>query len=205
MFQFTPLVRGATLAVDFSAALSNVSIHAPRARGDVGGFAAAVDDAVSIHAPRARGDLREPFGRPPLKCFNSRPSCEGRRFPKRLTAVDNVFQFTPLVRGATLSTTSQHGARKFQFTPLVRGATGKCMLSAKLVMQFQFTPLVRGATILTSPLLWCHVFQFTPLVRGATSTPLWDVCPFGFQFTPLVRGATAEITRISAIFAGNTQ
>ena len=54
LFQFTPLVRGATSFAE-AFAWFDVSIHAPRARGDVpGGW---VSECPS---------------------FNSRPSCEGR-------------------------------------------------------------------------------------------------------------------------------
>ncbi len=98
-FQFTPLVRGATaLPGTFSALLRfnsrpscegrpsgapsfrrlHVSIHAPRARGDHERAANRQTTGVSIHAPRARGD--HPFLRASGHC---------------------VFQFTPLVRGAT--------------------------------------------------------------------------------------------------------
>ena len=76
MFQFTPLVRGATLALP-ARQDQLVSIHAPRARGDVDllvdllnaafqftplvrgatlSSAMKYASAVSIHAPRARGD-----------------------------------------------------------------------------------------------------------------------------------------------------
>ena len=54
MFQFTPLMRGATL--------TEVSKNRI---------------VVSIHAPHARGDIFRPL-QPCIRGFNSRPSCEGR-------------------------------------------------------------------------------------------------------------------------------
>ena len=80
LFQFTPLVRGATAARlfgcrslsfnsrpscegrQFSSILffpMFVSIHAPRARGDPRSAIGIIHNMVSIHAPRARGDWLE--------------------------------------------------------------------------------------------------------------------------------------------------
>ena len=101
MFQFTPLMRGATLYFFNSLSDASVSIHAPHARGDYALAGIEIPEEVSIHAPHARGDLLwfEYFLN--SQGFNSRPSCEGRHelFGKNDQAF--VFQFTPLMRGAT--------------------------------------------------------------------------------------------------------
>ena len=78
-FQFTPLMRGATRR--------NSSLSS---QGD-----------VSIHAPHARGDLPVASIRRSIACFNSRPSCEGRLNTYWITPSRGLFQFTPLMRGAT--------------------------------------------------------------------------------------------------------
>ena len=78
-----------------------VSIHAPRARGDRMADVFPTIDTVSIHAPRARGDF---FLAMIMSqgSFNSRPSCEGRHMSDVESTISLEFQFTPLVRGATL-------------------------------------------------------------------------------------------------------
>ena len=79
MFQFTPLMRGATLATYLDATITEVSIHAPHARGD-----------RFLYIPL--------LGR---QGFNSRPSCEGRPCRKKNLPNWPWFQVTPLMRGAT--------------------------------------------------------------------------------------------------------
>ncbi len=78
-FQSTPLMRGATFGTRHVILFQQVSIHAPHARGD--------QSARTSTWPRT--------------CFNPRPSCEGR--PNGNTAIyyGNMFQSTPLMRGAT--------------------------------------------------------------------------------------------------------
>ena len=209
-FQFTPLVRGATTAderrfngrrfnsrpscegrpvVELLLGHAEVSIHAPRARGDQSTeplltfrgfqFTPLVRGAtstrravmcmveVSIHAPRARGD-RPPASRSPPERFNSRPSCEGRRAIDA-PAASVTFQFTPLVRGATESATAAVPGRVSIHAPRARGdASGTWQANC---LPFQFTPLVRGATSVCYRSTTNPTFQFTPLVRGATIIP----------------------------------
>ena len=56
MFQSTPPARGATGPVRRDALRGEVSIHAPRAGGDMLLITDIVPKVVSIHAPRAGGD-----------------------------------------------------------------------------------------------------------------------------------------------------
>ena len=57
--------------------------------------------SVSIHAPLARGDLLDAKSSGFFRCFNPRPSCEGRPIIPAATFLPRVFQSTPLLRGAT--------------------------------------------------------------------------------------------------------
>ena len=55
-FQFTPLMRGATMNTYIKPPYAMVSIHAPHARGDYRHAQQILQSLVSIHAPHARGD-----------------------------------------------------------------------------------------------------------------------------------------------------
>ena len=100
-FQFTPVVRRATRWRKLRHYLIQVSIHARRETGDAGDVALVLRPSVSIHARRETGDLHA--------CVVL-PSC--------------LFQFTPVVRRATLDRLDYLPGDSFQFTPVVRRATG---------------------------------------------------------------------------------
>ncbi|QTA93750.1 Uncharacterized protein dnm_098540 [Desulfonema magnum] len=127
-FQSTPPVRGATETDSLRCWLNCVSIHAPRAGSDVIERLALSREAhVSIHAPRAGSDFSvrkkqiEYYAsfnpRPPCgerhgatgiygrgASFNPRPPC-GERLVDTITGdLAFLFQSTPPVRGATLTT-----------------------------------------------------------------------------------------------------
>ena len=80
-----------------------------------------------------------------------------------------VFQSTPLLRGATI-VFLKHLATKMVsiHAPLARGDefTGRVKLKDR---QFQSTPLLRGATGSTGSSVKKKWFQSTPLLRGATN------------------------------------
>ena len=57
VFQFTPPVRGATQGIQGEQGIPGISIHAPRAGGDMVGCGDNHGVDISIHAPRAGGDL----------------------------------------------------------------------------------------------------------------------------------------------------
>ena len=144
MFQFTPLVRGATLCGD-----------------------------------RDRT----------IRCFNSRPSCEGRHFGNILRSIIGVSIHAPRARGDDL-VYLPIDKFEFQFTPLVRGAT-QPLEGLKRQKSFNSRPSCEGRHhSFNSPR--CQMFQFTPLVRGATGCTRANEFFNEFQFTPLVRGATAN-------------
>ena len=81
-FQSTPPVRGATLRLALRCGGDRISIHAPRAGGDGNRLPQHRRRNISIHAPRAGGDYMLFF----------------------YSAYQQIFQSTPPVRGATLTT-----------------------------------------------------------------------------------------------------
>ena len=89
LFQFTRLLRGATFA-DCLRALGAVSIHAPLARRDTGCGGVQSQRTVSIHAPLARRDA----------------------VPRRYFT-PSMFQFTRLLRGATVPRGGSSALRSF--------------------------------------------------------------------------------------------
>ena len=74
-----------------------VSIRAPRVRGDDPLYLIYDLDVVSIRAPRVRGDAAVRWDRPHDRCFNPRPSCEGRRMRAASVLASLMFQSAPLV------------------------------------------------------------------------------------------------------------
>ena len=122
---------------------------------------------ISIHAPRAGGDLLKTRPWSWESDFNPRPPCGGRRTNSALCCSMFEFQSTPPVRGATRLGIANLSAQIFQSTPPVRGATLQG-LNAVALSPFQSTPPVRGATGITKAGTAPNVFQSTPPVRGAT-------------------------------------
>ena len=168
MFQSTPPARGATANVESAGLLSRsfnprpprggrrrdqcvelrhvtVSIHAPRAGGDVHSRRGSQCTRVSIHAPRAGGDV---------------PRCS--------TSPRKSFQSTLPARGATTSMARSAGHRAFQSTLPARGAT-RDRADCDSPCVFQSTLPARGATL--SDCAYepaCDAFQSTLPARGAT-------------------------------------
>ena len=123
---------------------------------------------ISIHAPHTRGDLTLGQTDSPAQ----------------------VFQSTPLIRGATCDFADLHNPDQFQSTPLIRGATPEGS-GGEGMSRFQSTPLIRGATGRSGDQTGYETFQSTPLIRGATySRARYERYYRRFQSTPLIRGAT---------------
>jgi len=123
-FQSTPLARGATRSDSASPCRETVSIHAPRARGDIRQLLWAVRGHRFNPRPSREGRPgRDTLGAIP-KGFNPRPSREGRPLASIKHVKHTKFQSTPLARGATSTETRSAARRQFQSTPLARGATG---------------------------------------------------------------------------------
>ena len=168
-FQFTPVVRRATW----------------RSSSSIMPFS--FNSRPSCDGRLARTDVRTRRS----SCFNSRPSCDGRHEPSACRVVAAVFQFTPVVRRATIWLSFPPSFRVFQFTPVVRRATPTAaekretarfnsrpscdgrleqMVKAAAAEQFQFTPVVRRATTNGEAWVYWQTFQFTPVVRRATGS-----------------------------------
>ncbi len=99
-FQSAPLLRGAIAQGSQSGGKAEVSIRAPLARGDTTLDYYPANSTVSIRAPLARGDGTASMPRSRLRCFNPRPSCEGRSATEHRVRVHDLFQSAPLLRGA---------------------------------------------------------------------------------------------------------
>ena len=146
-FQSTPPVRGATLKPRRRACFQNISIHAPRAGGDAGGYQIIRrTQNISIHAPRAGGDMMIISSRKVGGNFNPRPPCGGRRWSAWQSWSQASFQSTPPVRGAT------HPRLPAVFTGRIsihapRAGGDVEGWEARETTLFQSTPPVRGATV----------------------------------------------------------
>ena len=171
---------------------------------------------VSIHAPHARGDDRTSPRSALSSGFNPRPSCEGRPLAFALAIAQSQFQSTPLMRGATLRSSpalqfnevSIHAphargdnqqlgkavdARCFNPRPSCEGRPGTlCTMS--LVSMFQSTPLMRGATCGYRRCgQWLACFNPRPSCEGRPVKTTKGFTLIQFQSTPLMRGATRLI------------
>ena len=105
----------------------SISIHAPRAGGDMAHCAAVFVVLVFQSTPPVRGATRTGCcPRYHRQDFNPRPPCGGRPPAGAGQAAPSAFQSTPPVRGATPRRRVRNGrCRGFQSTPPVRGATGR--------------------------------------------------------------------------------
>ncbi len=122
-FQSTPPARGATTS-PWVIRRGPTFQSTPRARGATrsrGFFGRAWE--VSIHAPRAGGDVALPLCCPSVVSFNPRPPRGGRRRRAALGARASRFQSTPPARGATGGCFFERMCMGFQSTPPARGAT----------------------------------------------------------------------------------
>ena len=123
------------------------------------------------------------------------------------------FQFTPVLRRATVCVLSLIVRQRFQFTPVLRRATITIVVfiaqierfnsrpscdgrpthrrGARQPAQFQFTPVLRRATALAE--IDKHDFSVSIHARLATgdlSTVNYQLRNNPFQFTPVLRRAT---------------
>ena len=122
LFQSTPLMRGATIPHGAHTRGAPVSIHAPHARGDQELLRGLRGLRVSIHAPHARGDRLAPRRLRRRSRFNPRPSCEGRLGMLPPVMDNDLFQSTPLMRGATQASASRaRSCRSFNPRPSCEG------------------------------------------------------------------------------------
>ena len=118
-------------------------------------------------------------------CFNSRPSCEGRQINDITKSSDVVSIHAPRARGDTKHPiVNDRGL--FQFTPLVRGAT-KIKRHYAVNRVSIHAPRARG-DIFLHLFINSTKFQFTPLVRGATSFLMLILIINSFNSRPSCEG-----------------
>ena len=130
---------------------------------------------VSIHAPHARGDESEQSPTLSVQLFQSTPLMRGATCGALPGLPRSQFQSTPLMRGATTKAQSDIDQFKFQSTPLMRGATA-LLDGETITREFQSTPLMRGATFGTRHvILFQQVSIHAPHARGDQSarTSTW--------------------------------
>ena len=218
VFQSTPPVRGATLttirmppcpayfnprppcggrqrASTEASAQYDISIHAPRAGGDLandGGHR--LISRISIHAPRAGGDPTRMVSVLRSMNFNPRPPCGGRpvcSLPRRLR---QPFQSTPPVRGATGVQHTADSKRAISIHAPRAGGDGLRRTMQTPGKRFQSTPPVRGATFrypgLLPPL---GISIHAPRAGGDFPSLTMLTMSRKFQSTPPVRGATVML------------
>ena len=147
---------------------TDVSIHAPRAGGDVPnpfhyhplmfqstpparGATESVRKAswsmrVSIHAPRAGGDDKTPVEAQVPGGFNPRPPRGGRRVRSQRHGMGRRFQSTPPARGATQGGQGQFVGAGVSIHAPRAGGDGMITVVTDVVREFQSTPPARGAT-----------------------------------------------------------
>ena len=139
---------------------------------------------VSIHAPHARGDAHRGEQKQDSS-FNSRPSCEGRHI-QTAAAVHPGFQFTPLMRGATVDCQFKTSERVFQFTPLMRGATSTSTRATR-ISSFNSRPSCEGRLVKDDDDSFHLVSIHAPHARG-DYLACHTYPPFGFNSRPSCEG-----------------
>ena len=100
-----------------------ISIHAPRAGGDLTIWVVYLHQNISIHAPRAGGDGSWHRLPSPYCNFNPRPPCGGRPYGGTGGKPNGGFQSTPPVRGATADVVYDEAGTVISIHAPVRGAT----------------------------------------------------------------------------------
>ncbi len=170
-----------------------VSIHAPRAGGDLLHFAVSRGmDSVSIHAPRAGGDPGQLSGWVKYLTFQSTPPARGATTGEPIEASGHWrFNPRPPRGGRPIVTRSSlplplcfnprppRGGRPsvarmlitrpwFQSTPPARGATSKASTTPRVSRCFNPRPPRGGRPKASRLMVFFLVFQSTPPARGAT-------------------------------------
>ena len=189
-FQFTPLMRGATWSFRPLKTLETVSIHAPHARGDWDNYFIYNLENVSIHAPHARGDQPRKGHNQDRISFNSRPSCEGRHKNETALLRGRGFNSRPSCERRQAITLLSSGEKSFQFTPLMRGATAGYYYATCDSRVSIHAPHARGDSFCRYHITSLRCFNSRPSCEGRLTAMRSKFCKALFQFTPLMRGAT---------------
>ena len=174
-----------------------VSIHAPRAEGDLRSDSAVAVSALFQSTPPARRatgghDLRQQ----PDHGFNPRPPRGGRLDKACVMDAPTVFQSTPPARRATSRASRSTPQTSFQSTPPARRATPRRRCRATGSAGFNPRPPRGGRQDGRRQPRRSRVFQSTPPARRATASAT-ATCrrPSAFQSTPPARRATLVVGR----------
>ena len=216
-FQSTPPVRGATFLDNSRGTRSKISIHAPRAGGDVTGIVGSAGWLLFQSTPPVRGATKSAYRldgaagnfnpRPPCGgrqiCslfrasglhFNPRPPCGGRpqRFARNVRG-KNDFNPRPPCGGRPPRRRVRNGrCRGFQSTPPVRGATGRDFDILEIGKAISIHAPRAGGDL--SAVMRAtedsDISIHAPRAGGDTSEIMAQLRKLGFQSTPPVRGAT---------------
>ena len=215
LFQSTPPARRATTGSGSQPPQETVSIHAPRAEGDLAGHVKIVMRLRFQSTPparRATGGLKRTA---PAPSFQSTPPARRATRVRVLDGrpADHVSIHAPRAEGDRLRAGRQEIGGAFQSTPPARRATTPCASASRSWRSFQSTPPARRATRAGTarhrpvasfnprpprggrPRRYFNgstigVFQSTPPARRATVASVPSARAALFQSTPPARRAT---------------
>ena len=174
-----------------------VSIHARHATGDVDEAYKPGGKTFQFTPVMRRATSGDPGAARDLACFNSRPSCDGRRARHRLHHDRRRFNSRPSCDGRQVPPTSCPLFVLFQFTPVMRRATRldglQLTKSAVSILARHATGDSSKITVLTTS----KMFQFTPVMRRATNTNRISAPWKGFNSRPSCDGRPSRRTRAS--------
>ena len=169
LFQSTPLMRGATS--------SPGTWREPR--------------AVSIHAPHARGDPATSVGRAFPRCFNPRPSCEGRRGYKGRRYRERVSIHAPHARGDAFQGDRPFDAQVSIHAPHARGDVRVNPAAPKILVSIH-APHARGDSIAIHKRLHKPRFNPRPSCEGRPGPAGWPGRSPRFNPRPSCEGRLAS-------------
>ena len=156
-------------------------------------------EGVSIHAPHAGRDFIPPSFGGRNKSFNPRAPCGARRLSTQLLHVEEEFQSTRPMRGATgLDAMADRFVGVSIHAPHA-GRDPSAICPRRLVMSFN-PRAPCGARLFARQV--CHalsMFQSTRPMRGATSNTIRPSRCGGFQSTRPMRGATRILPPLSSL------
>ena len=192
VFQSTRPVRGATSCAGSSAQWpTSFNPRAPCGARLAGADRLREHLPVSIHAPRAGRDVLAAVRSAVEDLFQStRPVRGATEVPPALVTQD-LFQSTRPVRGATVDVAAGEALLGVSIHAPRAGRDAAMSSAAASTSEFQSTRPVRGATgSLPSFSVKWYAFQSTRPVRGATVQNAYQGFAKQFQSTRPVRGAT---------------
>ena len=124
---------------------------------------------ISIHAPRAGGDVHRSHTSDCPRAFQSTPPVRGATIRRRCKAAEKqLFQSTPPVRGATIFQCFPRSNTVISIHAPRAGSDGITAVCKYYLCIFQSTLPVRGATEAEATRSLIQAFQSTLPVRGAT-------------------------------------